>query len=399
MRTVVVKPFVHRGHEVIGIDAPYVRELDVAVRKLKGVQWSQTNKRWCLALSRQSHQAIVAGLKPLAIVEQATLRTYLQKRKLVNATAVAKNDETNVRPNAAFTKPVALTPAWNLNTENIKALGRFVEQLKLRAYSPSTQKTYRKEFLQLLQLLKKKNAADLTAEDLRRYFVYCFEQLSLSENTLHSRINAVKFYFEQVLRRERFFWAIPRPKKAEQLPKILSQAEVAALLNGVTNKKHRTMLMLAYSAGLRVSEVVSIKTVDIDSSRMTIFLHRAKGKKDRVVPLSPVLLVMLREYARFYKPDKAGYLFAGQEDGRPYSERSLQLVLQEAKQRAGIVKPGGIHLLRHSFATHLVERGTDVTMIQKLLGHNSVQTTMRYLHTSNKDVLRIISPLDDLPLQ
>lgn len=158
------------------------------------------------------------------------------------------------------------------------------------------------------------------------------------------------------------------------------------------------MLMLAYSAGLRIGEVVSLKTFEIDSKRMSIFISAAKGKKDRIVTLSPVLLVMLREYALEYKPDKKGYLFEGSTKGNPYSSRSLQEVIQAAKKKAGIMKPGSIHSLRHSFATHLIEKGTDVTMIQKLLGHNDIKTTLIYLHTSNKDLLKIISPLDDLVL-
>ena len=159
-----------------------------------------------------------------------------------------------------------------------------------------------------------------------------------------------------------------------------------------------TMLMLAYSAGLRVSEVVALKTYQVDSSCMTIFISQAKGKKDRIVTLSPVLLVMLREYALAHRPAKNGYLFEGSIRGTPYSTRSLQEVLQAAKKKAGVIKPGSIHSLRHSFATHLIEKGTDVTMIQKLMGHNDLKTTLRYLHTSNKDLIKIISPLDNLKL-
>ena len=158
------------------------------------------------------------------------------------------------------------------------------------------------------------------------------------------------------------------------------------------------MLMLAYSSGMRVSEVVAIKVENIDSKRMCIKIAQAKGKKDRFVGLSAVLLVMLREYASQYKITQKGYLFKGQNNEEPYSSRSLQLVLSTAKQKAGVIKPGSIHALRHSFATHLIDRGTDVTMIQKLLGHNDLKTTLRYLHTSNKDLLKIISPLDDLQL-
>jgi site-specific recombinase XerD len=249
-----------------------------------------------------------------------------------------------------------------------------------------------------LQALKAEAADRFPVDRIKGYLQYCFEQLKLSENTLHSRINAMKFYYEQVLNKEKFFWEIPRPKKPEALPKHLNQDEIASIINCVTNKKHKVMLMLAYGAGLRVSEITALKTHEIDSKKMTITIRSGKGKKDRIAPLSPVLLVMLREYAKAFRPKKGGYLFEGNIKETRYSNRSLQEVLQAAKKKAGVVKPGGIHSLRHSFATHLVERGTDISMIQKLLGHNSIQTTMIYLHTSNKDLLKIISPLDDLSL-
>lgn len=392
--TVVLRPFVHREVDVIGMDTPYLRELELAIRNIKGVKWSQARKLWFLPMNRESYRQIGQALKGLATLDCEGLKQYLEKRKAVASTKWTRQPA----PGTPFRKPVATTAAWQLADANLTALNRFMEQLKLKAYSPSTLKTYRSEFLQLLVLLKNKAVNELTPDDLRRYFVYCLQKAKLTENTLHSRINAVKFYFEQVLGREKFFWDIPRPKKADGLPCVLSQDEVAAILNSVQNKKHKSMLMLAYSGGLRVSEVIGLKTVDIDSGRMTIFLRRAKGKKDRLVPLSPVLLVMLREFAKQYKPKRSGFLFEGQREGTPYSARSLQEVIQAAKRKAGVIRPGSIHLLRHSFATHLIEKGTDVTMIQKLLGHNNLQTTLRYLHTSNKDLLKIISPLDDLKL-
>jgi site-specific recombinase XerD len=208
-----------------------------------------------------------------------------------------------------------------------------------------------------------------------------------------------KFYYEQVLKKEKFFWEIPRPKKAVLLPRFFNQDEIVAILKATSNIKHKVMLMLAYIAGLRVSEVVSIKTSKIDSKRMCIFVEQAKGKKDRMVPLSPIILIMLREYWKEYKPVQKGYLFSGQHVGDPYSTRSLQLVLNAAKLKAGILKPGSIHALRHSFATHLLDKGTDVTMIMKLLGHNDIKTTLRYLHVTNRDMLQVVSPLDNLNLE
>jgi site-specific recombinase XerD len=330
-----------------------------------------------------------------AILQTDSLKDFLLKRKngqLQNAGQLEKA-ETVKRTRAG--QPVKKT---GLSKENMEALSKFTQQLILKAYSPSTIKTYTNELTQFLKAIKEKPASEFSTERIKDYLQYCFLKLKLTEATLHSRINALKFYYEQVLGREKFLWEIPRPKKQEQLPKVFSQDEIAAIINSVENKKHKVMLMLAYSAGLRVSEAVSLKTYDVDSERMIIYVRQAKGKKDRLVALSPVLLVMLREYARAYNPDKKGYLFEGHLPGTPYSTRSLQEVIQAAKKKAGVTRSGSIHSLRHSFATHLIEKGTDVTMIQKLLGHNDLKTTLRYLHASNKDLLKIISPLDDLKL-
>ncbi len=391
MKTVTLLPLFHKQADQIGLQFIGDAELNNLVKKLKGIKWSHSNKCWYLPLTKENYTAVIKAINRKAITDTTLLKQYLHKRKQIKATIPAP-------PKKIISKPITSVPAGRLCKENLAALEKFVEQLKLKSYSPSTIRTYRNEFLQLLQLLKNKPANELTPDDLRRYMVYAMEKEGIKENTAHSRLNALKFYFEQVLGRDKFFWEIPRPKKAHQLPKIFSQDEIAAIINSINNKKHKVMLMLAYSAGLRISEVVTLKTFEIDSKRMTIFINAAKGKKDRLVTLSPVLLVMLREYALEYKPDKKGYLFEGSAKGDPYSTRSLQEVLQSAKKKAGVIKPGSIHSLRHSFATHLIEKGTDVTMIQKLLGHNDIKTTLIYLHTSNKNLLKIISPLDDLIL-
>ena len=151
--------------------------------------------------------------------------------------------------------------------------------------------------------------------------------------------------------------------------------------------------MAGYAGGLRVSEIIHLRVTDIDSKRMMIHIHGAKGKKDRMVPLSKKLLETLREYYQLYKPRE--FIFEGQ-NGAQYSTRSAQLVIQAAKKAAGITKKGSMHMLRHSYATHLMEGGTDTRLIQELLGHNSIKTTMRYLHVSKKDLGKIDSPLDKL---
>jgi site-specific recombinase XerD len=270
------------------------------------------------------------------------------------------------------------------------------QQLKLKAYSLSTINTYLNEMSQFLKVLRNTPADELKPDHLKRYFVYCFDKLGLKEHTLHSRINALKFYYEQVLGREKFFWDIPRPKKPFLLPKLLNEAELRKLFNALTNRKHKAMLFTAYSAGLRVSEIVNLKLADIDSKRMQIFIERSKGKKDRYVNLSPLLLDILRKYIREYKPRPKTYLFESEQTMGPYPTRTVQQIFSNAKTKAGIRKSVGIHSLRHSFATHLLDKGTDIKYIKDLLGHFNIKTTERYLHVSKKQLVNIVSPLDDL---
>ena len=295
--------------------------------------------------------------------------------------------------------PLQLASAAKESTSRISAVNKLVlpamrERLRLKAYSESTIRTYLNEVAQLLKDLGNIPADQLKPEHLKSYLVYCFEKLLLKENTLHSRINALKFYYEQVLGRQKFFWEIPRPKRHSILPKLLNEQELGRLFNSTGNKKHKAMLFTAYSAGLRVSEIVNLKIKDIDSKRMQIFIQRAKGKKDRYVNLSPVLLDILRNYFNGYKPRL--YLFESEYSGNAYPVRTVQQIFANAKRKAGIRKDVGIHSLRHSFATHLLEKGVDIRYIKDLLGHFSIKTTERYLHVTRQNLVNIVSPLDDL---
>jgi len=384
---ITLKPLEHRGEECIGIYFKHNNIIKNLVRSNAKARWSQTNKCWYVPLSRESYNNICLLAKGKAVFESGELKKYLEKRKQVKTVVAASTS-------SASSKPLPATPAWRLSKENLDALERFLELLKLKAYSPSTIRTYRNEFLQLLQLLKNKPVNELTPSDLRRYFVYCFEKMKLTENTLHSRINAIKFYYEQVAGKEKFFWEIPRPKKQQQIPKVLSKEEIAVLLKAIENRKHKTMLLLGYGCGLRVSEITGLKVTDIDEDRRILTIRKGKGKKDRVLSLSPAILVMLREYKNKYKP--VNYLFEGQFADSAYSIRSLESIIHSAKQKVGIKKSGSMHMLRHSFATHLLDKGTDVVFIQKLLGHNDIKTTLRYLHVTNKDILNILSPVEDI---
>ena len=288
-----------------------------------------------------------------------------------------------------------ITPAIakSIHEINRPALKDFVDFLELRAYSHYTIRTYVNEFVQLLTILRSVSVDGLDAARLKSYFLYCLQTLRLSENTLHSRINAVKCYVEQLRLKPEIFLEIPRPKKPVTLPQTISIEEVKRLLALTTNLKHNTMLKVCYGMGLRVSEIVAIKIVDINSNTMRVFINRAKGKKDRYVNLPVTLLDQLRVYFKTYRPKT--YLFEGQY-GAQYSIRSAQKVFEQAMKRAKINIDTGIHGLRHSFATHLLEQGTDIRFIQSLLGHNDIRSTLRYTHVTNITLQNITSPLDRL---
>jgi integrase/recombinase XerD len=410
MQTITLKPLQHRGAECIGIYFENYTSLNTIIRKQATAKWSQTKKCWYIPYTQKHYSLLQTSLKEKAILHTDALKKYAEQRKkekqtkstatqsAVQILEVEPGSGKSLRKQSVSGSPSPRERGLGGEALNKHVLPAMKQQLVLKGYSPSTIKTYMNEVGVFLKAIKQHTADAFTTARLKNYLQYCHETLKLTDNTLHSRMNALKFYYEQVLKKEKFFWEIPRPKKQLLLPKIFNQDEIASIINSVTNKKHKTMLMLAYSAGLRVSEVIGLKVYNIDSKRMSILIEQGKGKKDRLISLSPVLLVMMRDYVLQYKPDRKGFLFEGNNKGTPYSTRSLQEVLQAAKKKAGVLRPGSIHSLRHSFATHLIEKGTDVTMIQKLLGHNDLRTTLLYLHTSNKDLLKIISPLDDLSL-
>jgi integrase/recombinase XerD len=407
-KQVILKPLYHRGQESIALVYDNYSSLNAIVKKLPQVKWSQTNKCWYMPLSREHYNNIVLALQDKAIIENSALHQYLAEKK-----KNTENKEFNIVPTSSKVKSARATvsvakpvvyqktniptrdyrPA-DIHPVNAHILPEMEQRLILMGYSASTQKTYLNEVGVFLRTIKQHPAETFSKQRIKDYLQFCYDKLGLTENTLHSRMNALKFYYEKVLKREKFFWDIPRPKKGFLLPKVLSKEEMIRLIKAIENVKHKTMIMLGYACGLRVSEITGLEVKDIDEDRRLLFVRRGKGKKDRVVSLSPVMLVMIREYKAAYKPGK--YLFEGQHKESQYSIRSLESIIKAAKKKAGISKTGSMHMLRHSFATHLIDKGTDVVFIQKLLGHNNIKTTLRYLHVTNKDMLNILSPLEDI---
>jgi site-specific recombinase XerD len=345
----------HRNKNVIFVHFPYNSQWkDELNAKFPTAKWSDSNKSW-----------------------------YLPD---VNAI----RNEIGMQPKTEMGKAVIC----QIHPVNQAALKRMHELLLLKAYSPNTIKTYCMEFSYLLYLLKDTSVDTLTPERLRAYFLHCIRTLKLSENQIHSRMNAIKFYFDQVLQRDKFFFEeIPRPKKKSSLPKVLDKKDITKIFAQVDNPKHLLILKLCYGLGLRVSEIVNLKITDIDSRRMLVHIEAAKGKIDRYVTLPTSILDELRTYYRTCHPKT--YLFEGQYGGH-YSIRSVQTVFRNAMKKAKINKSVGIHGLRHSYATHLMECGTDMVFIQKLLGHKDIKTTEIYAKVSNRQLGKIKSPLDDL---
>ncbi len=267
--------------------------------------------------------------------------------------------------------------------------------LKLRElrYSEGTLKVYKASFEEFINYYKDHELSEITEKMIVDFLRHLVINRKISTSYQNQAINAVKFYYERVLNGERKIYTVDRPRKEQTLPIVLNESEVAAIIKCTTNLKHKTIIMLAYSAGLRLGELINLKVTDIDSKRMQIRIEQGKGKKDRYTILSKKMLEMLRRYFQHFKPKE--WLFEGAK-GAHYSSRSIQLVVKDSAKKAGIKKQMSVHTLRHSFATHLLENGTDLRYIQSLLGHSSSKTTEVYTHITTKGFDQIVSPLDKL---
>ncbi|WP_163699735.1 site-specific tyrosine recombinase/integron integrase [Adonisia turfae] len=269
----------------------------------------------------------------------------------------------------------------------------FVEQMKIRRYSQNTIKAYTSTLARFLEFNSDREPDQIEPGRIRAYMLHLVEYTDLSASYQNQAINAIKFYFEAVLGWSVDPIVIQRPRKAKKLPTVLSEEEVALIFKQINNLKHKCAIYLIYSAGLRRSEVLNLKPTDIDSKRNCINIRDAKGNKDRITLLSQKALLLLREYYKQYRPKE--WLFEGVNGGK-YSTTSLRKILQRAVENAEIKKEVTLHTLRHSFATHLLERGTDLRYIQSLLGHSSSKTTEIYTHITSKGFENLKSPLDDM---
>lgn len=342
-----------------------------AVKKIPYHSWDSKNKWWSIPYSEQfleqiQSQILELGLKYRFLEEERTEAS--QKIKRVSAYRIA-----------------------NFKT----APDEFVLKIKELRYSESTLKTYKNALEDFLNFHHQIALDQLHDGHIQSFLRHLVMERKVSTSYQNQAINAVKFYFEKVLGGKRTTYNIDRPKKEKALPVVLSEEEIVRIFKNVENLKHKAILMVIYSAGLRISECVNLKIKDIDSNRMQIRIEQAKGKKDRYTLLSTKTLDFLRTYFKAYRPKV--YLFEGQ-FGDQYSARSIQTIFQDTVKKAGITKKVTVHSLRHSFATHLLENGTNLRYIQSLLGHSSSKTTEVYTHITTKGFEQLKSPMDGLDI-
>lgn len=279
-----------------------------------------------------------------------------------------------------------------MNTQ--QHINSFKNYMNYKRYSQNTIKTYSDALKVFFRFFQNKTIENFTKEDLIQFNTEYILKKNLSASYQNQVINAIKLFYRNRFNRSMEVDYIQRPRREKRLPNVLSKDEVKSILEAPTNLKHRAMLSLIYACGLRRSELLNLTLKDILSDRNLLFIRQSKGKKDRVVPIGKKLIEMLRDYYKAFKPKS--WLFEGQFPNTKYSEKSLENVLKQSLSRAKINKKVSLHWLRHSYATHLLESGTDLRYIQELLGHSSSRTTEIYTHVSTKNLQQIRSPFDDL---
>ena len=380
MKRIVMQKAVHNGVQVLCLYFDRDPILEKAVKQLANCTWSKTMRCWYLPDTPSTFQQTIDTLRDLA---------YVDLTKVVDKN---KNDHKAITASTYKIRAAAVRPT--LITQHENQLNQFISYLRSKRYSSNTIKTYTEALRTFLRFYPEKSSAEISNADIIRFNNEYIIKQKFSSSFQNQVVNALKLFFQVVENRLLDPRLIHRPKQAKVLPNVLSKEEVKLLLEAIQNVKHRAMLSLIYACGLRSGELLVLKPEHIDSKRMILIIKNAKGNKDRIAPLSPKIVEQLRTYYKAFKPKR--YLFEGQQAGMPYDARSLQLVLKQALQKAGIKKPVTLHWLRHSYATHLLEAGTDLRYIQEILGHASSKTTEIYTHVSTKSIQNIISPFDTL---
>lgn len=366
MQTILVEKIIHHDENRLLLRFKWNKQLIDMVKSIPDRKWSDTLKAWHVPNSPES-KVILSKLPE----NEITIRWV---------------DQIKVNPKPA----IEATPIESPYSNEINLFKRYMTQ---RRYSENTIRIYA-DCLKIFLQYTGKPTLEITNSDLEQFSHDYVIKNKYSSSFQNQVINSVKLFFSSIHNTKLRVEEVERPRRDHKLPNVLSKEEVKQILSSPTNMKHKTMLSLIYACGLRRSELINLKPKCVDSNRGVLIIRQAKGNKDRIVPISEKTVEMLRTYYQMYKPQV--WLFEGQEKGEQYSEASLQKVLKEATSKARIGKPVTLHWLRHSYATHLLESGTDLRYIQELLGHKSSKTTEIYTHVSTKSIQKIRSPFDDL---
>lgn len=350
--------------EKILVKLPYCEERIKQIKKIQGYRWHIDKKYWSIPYSEEN-VLLLAGIFSDCISDSKLHLSDEFKELILNQ--------------------------YGVDSER---LSKIEEELKLKGYSWHTRKAYLGH-IKRFTCYCKKPIDEISQEDIRRYLLFLLDIRKSSAAFVNQAYSALKFLFGFLgICRE---LEIPRCKKEKKLPKVISKEDVVKLLSAVDNIKHKALLMLIYSSGLRVSEVVRIRIQDIDGKRKMLRVSQAKGRKDRYTVLSNTALDVLRQYFKKYRPDD--WLFPGFNGESYLSVRTVQNVFRNACSKANVNRAFSVHSLRHSFATHLLEDGIDIKYIQELLGHESCKTTEIYTHVTEAGIKKISSPLDKLNIQ
>lgn len=373
--TIIVEKFFHHEHPCLALKFDYDEDL-IKICKQILARWSPTHQCWYVQEKDVKLAKIFQAFKGKAWVDASAL--YGGNKPKPQTTTCKK-------PDIVFSQTTA--------SQKVTVPDAFESLLKRRRYSESTVRTYISFFKKFMIYFHPKSLNDISDEDIKGYLLYLVEKRKVSHSTQNQAINAIKFYYEQVLRQEKQSYWIDRPKKPSRIPHILSKEEIARMLRACDNLKHYTIIAIIYSAGLRRSELLKLRVRDIDFNRNQLYIRGGKGQKDRVSLLSETLKPTLQKYLNEYKPH---YWFVEGTGRKPYSATSVRQVVLNAAKKAKIDKKVSPHILRHSFATHLMDSGIDTRQIQKLLGHNSILTTSIYTHVSDQNLQKIKSPIDQI---
>lgn len=379
-----LRPALHREKEVVQLLFYRNEELTKLLRDATAMRWSKTMSCWYVPYYKGIIQDLINLLKNRYWIDFSELKEDSFEKPLNKAPESSAQE--------AVAKPYETLA--ELDTEQLDKIESFKLWMKSKRYSPNIISTYKDNLRLFLRYYSHKAVSDITNEDLIKFNNHYIMANYLSASFQNQVVNAVKLFFSTIENKKLNPELVHRPKREKLLPNVLSKEEVKLILGAPGNIKHKAMLSLIYSCGLRCGELLRLKPEHIDSKRGVLIIKQSKGRKDRIAPLSDKIVDLLRAYFMVWRPKQ--YLFEGQIAGEEYDERSLQNVLKQSLRKANINKPVTLHWLRHSYATHLLENGTDLRYIQEILGHSSSKTTEIYTHVSTKSIQKITSPFDYL---